>query len=121
MSNLVLSYNLTWCEAGNCDSLTNTHNITWLEPWRLYTITVTAVNMDPARVALSSPPLVQRTAASEPRNFIKQSVTAESKPELGNGPVSHYKVLTKTKFGTIHLNSIGNLSMINTFLLTGFC
>ena len=107
MSNLVLSYNLTWCEAGNCDSLTNTHNITWLEPWRLYTITVTAVNMDPARVALSSPPLVQRTAASaptsEPRDFMERSVgnvTAEiawSKPELGNGPVSHYKVLTQSK------------------------
>ncbi len=101
-----------WCktEAGACDSvrvrhtatLTNTHNITGLEPWRLYTITVTAVNMDPARVALPSPPLVQRTGASapasEPRDFIERSVsnvTAEiawSKPELGNGPVSHYKV-----------------------------
>lgn len=112
-SGLVLSYNLTWCdsEAGLCDSLevrhsaslTNTHNITGLEPWRVYTITVTAVNMDPARVALPSPPLLQRTAASAPASkplaFISRSVTnvtaeiAWSKPELGNGPVSHYKVL----------------------------
>ena len=60
-------------------TLTKTHNITGLEPWRLYTITVTAVNMDHTRVALPSPPLVQRTGASapasEPRNFIERSVS----------------------------------------------
>ena len=118
----MLIYNLTWCDnAGDCDSqrvrhseatVFNRHNISGLKPWTEYTVTVTAVSMDitgaadaikgAARRALPSPPITQRTAASapasQPLDLILKSVTNEtaeifwSKPLLGNGPVSHYKV-----------------------------